>query len=108
MCIKGCSRSRRTSEPVKVHVVSKKNTPPSSTVTNKGSVKVPKEIRECLDLQPGDRVEFHVEQTGAIRLEPIRSYERRAAGMFRHKAQGALSTEEMDKAIEKAFRNGKL
>ena len=34
---------------------------PSSTLTSKGQTTLPKEIREQLHLQPGDRIEYVIE-----------------------------------------------
>ncbi|MGA9304266.1 MAG: AbrB/MazE/SpoVT family DNA-binding domain-containing protein [Candidatus Sulfotelmatobacter sp.] len=44
----------------------------SSTISSKGQVTVPQEIRKRLGLQTGDRVEFVVEE-GRTVLRPVRS-----------------------------------
>lgn len=44
----------------------------SSTISSKGQITVPQEIRKRLGLQPGDRVEFVVEE-GRTVLRPARS-----------------------------------
>jgi antitoxin PrlF len=44
----------------------------SSTISSKGQVTVPKEIRKRLGLQPGDRVEFVAEE-GRTVIRPVRS-----------------------------------
>ncbi len=38
-----------------------------SRITSKGQVTVPKEVRECLGLRPGDELEF-IEQDGVFHL----------------------------------------
>jgi len=45
--------------------------PPTSTISSKGQITVPVEIRNRLGLHPGDRVEFCVED-GRTTLRPIR------------------------------------
>lgn len=40
----------------------------SSTLTRKGQTTIPKAIRERLNLKPGDRIDFVVEQGGVVRL----------------------------------------
>ena len=44
----------------------------SSTISSKGQVTVPQEIRKRLGLEPGDRVEFVVEE-GRTVIRPARS-----------------------------------
>ncbi len=46
----------------------------SSTISSKGQITVPQEIRNRLGLEPGDRVEFVVEE-GRTVLRPSRSEE---------------------------------
>jgi antitoxin PrlF len=46
----------------------------SSTISSKGQITVPHEIRKRLGLEPGDRVEFVVEE-GRTVLRPARSEE---------------------------------
>jgi len=44
-----------------------------ATLTSKGQITLPKEIREQLQLQPGDRVEFLVGPDGRITVWPVTS-----------------------------------
>jgi antitoxin PrlF len=44
----------------------------SSTISSKGQITVPQEIRKRLGLEPGDRVEFVVEE-GRTVIRPARS-----------------------------------
>ena len=44
-----------------------------ATLTSKGQITLPKEIREQLKLQPGDRVEFLVGPDGRITVWPVTS-----------------------------------
>ncbi len=47
-----------------------------ATLTSKGQLTLPKEIREHLGLKPGDRVVFEVEEGGArLRIEKRRALE---------------------------------
>jgi len=41
-------------------------------VTSKGQVTVPRQIRQLLGVQPGDRLRFEADATG-VRLQPIRA-----------------------------------
>ena len=42
----------------------------TATVTSKGQITIPKEIREALELEVGDRVAFRVDASGRVVLEP--------------------------------------
>lgn len=45
--------------------------PMSTTITVKGQVTIPKQIRDSLGLLPGARVEFAVNREGEVVLHPI-------------------------------------
>jgi antitoxin PrlF len=44
----------------------------SSTISSKGQITVPQEVRKRLGLQPGDRVEFVAEEDRTV-IRPIRA-----------------------------------
>ena len=59
---------------------------PSSTISSKGQVTVPIEVRHRLGLKAGDKVEFAFEE-GKTVLRPVLAEEdpwRRTSGRFRH------------------------
>jgi len=43
---------------------------PTSTITSKGQVTIPKEIREAMGIEPGDRVVFRMDASGRVVVEP--------------------------------------
>lgn len=43
----------------------------ATTVTSKGQVTIPKEIRDLLGIEPGNAVEFRVDQTGQVVVKKI-------------------------------------
>jgi AbrB family looped-hinge helix DNA binding protein len=43
---------------------------PTSTVTTKGQITIPKSIREALNLQTGDRVVFQLRDDGVVEIQP--------------------------------------
>ena len=43
---------------------------PTSTITSKGQVTIPKEIRHLMGLEPGDRVVFRADASGRVVVEP--------------------------------------
>jgi AbrB family looped-hinge helix DNA binding protein len=42
-----------------------------ATVTSKGQVTLPKEMRRRLGIQKGSRIRFTIPATGAVRVEPV-------------------------------------
>lgn len=70
-----------------------------ATVTDKGQVTVPKEIRDRLGIEPGVKLDFQIEPDGTLR---VRTLKRGAAGLFGllHDAgRSAPSVEEMNEAL---------
>ena len=43
---------------------------PSSTLTSKGQITIPKEVRDTLDIRAGDRVAFILRSDGVVELRP--------------------------------------
>ena len=43
-----------------------------TTLTSKGQVTIPAEIRAKLDLKPGDKLRFKLSKSGALTIEPHR------------------------------------
>lgn len=72
------------------------------TLTSKGQVTVPKEVREHLHLASGDRLEFVIEQSGRVSLQPLGGSVRRLYGMFQRKGRPAPTIEQMEEALIEA------
>ena len=53
-----------------------------TTLTVKGQVTIPKQIRDSLDLQPGTRLEFTVNGDGEVVLQRADTARRRKADRF--------------------------
>ena len=73
-----------------------------ATVTSKGQITLPKEVRERHHLKPGDSVEF-IEQDGRTWLRPRNLRAVDLAGMVHRPGMKALTIEEMDEAIGDAI-----
>ena len=41
---------------------------PTSTITSKGQITIPKEVRSHLGVAPGDRLDFAIGQDGSVRI----------------------------------------
>jgi antitoxin PrlF len=71
----------------------------ASTVTSKGRITIPKEIRERLRLRPGNRVEFQIDAAGQVILKPQNRDVRSLYGIIRSPRKRAVTLGEMDAAI---------
>ena len=74
----------------------------TSTITSKGQITLPKQIRERLHLVSGDRIDFVVEENGQIVVRPARSRLRQLRGMLRDRKRKPVSVVQMDAAIARA------
>lgn len=74
-----------------------------STVTSKGQMTIPKEIREYLKLHPGDKIDFIIEE-GKVVMEPTTLDVKELEGILYKPHKKAVSVEEMKTAVQKRFR----
>ncbi len=72
---------------------------PRSTLTSKGQITLPKEIREHLALETGDRVNFEIRE-GIVVLEPETTDIRTLRGIVKHRGR-RVSLEDMQEAIRR-------
>jgi AbrB family looped-hinge helix DNA binding protein len=79
------------------------NTIAASTLTSKGQITIPKEIRERLRLQPGNRVEFHIDGHGQVIMRAKNVDVRELKGMIRSRRKTPLSIEEMNEDIARGW-----
>ena len=71
---------------------------PSSHLTSKGQVTIPKPIRQLLKVQPGDRVDFVVDG-GQVYLRPSTVDLRSLRGLLHRPSQKAVSIQAMNAAV---------
>ena len=74
-----------------------------ATITSKGQVTLPKPIRDRLHLEPGDRIEFLLDDDGRLRVEPVTASVTQLKGML-PKPSLPITLKEMDEAIARAAR----
>lgn len=70
----------------------------TSTLTSKGQITLPRDVRQALGLAPGDKIDF-VATDGGYKLVPLRQDIRALKGRFAGRMQRPVTTEEMDDAI---------
>lgn len=80
---------------------------PRATLTSKGQLTLPKQLRDRLRLEVGDRIDFTVDDRGRLIGIPARRAGGEAvSGSLRHLAKRQpVSLEEMERAIR--LRHGK-
>lgn len=74
---------------------------PSATVTSKGQITIPKEVRDGLGIGTGDRVEFVAEETGVYRVVAATRDVRHLKGLI-EKPPKPVSVEAMKRAAARA------
>ena len=71
---------------------------PSSTVTSKGQITIPVEVRRALKLEPGTRVDFLAQPNGSYELAPATSSISALKGIVKRPVR-PVSLKVMDDAI---------
>ena len=68
-----------------------------ATMTSKGQITIPKEIRDRLGLKTGDKVVFHLLEGGGVRVEPRNVDTLSLAGCLRSRVR--LTLDEIEEGI---------
>ena len=71
-----------------------------ATLTNKGQVTLPKELRERLGLTAGSRLDFSIDDNGELRARLVATTALGLAGLLRRPGQPPVTVEQMNEAIE--------
>ena len=71
---------------------------PTSTVTTKGQITLPRDVRTALGLGAGDKVDF-VAIEGGFKLIPLRNDVRAIKGRFAGRVERPVTIDEMEEAI---------
>jgi AbrB family looped-hinge helix DNA binding protein len=76
-----------------------------STLTSKGQITIPKDVRERLQLHAGDKIEFVANNQNEFVIKPITKKVSDIAGLLKsYKKKNPVSIEEMNKAIGKQIQ----
>lgn len=70
----------------------------AAKLTSKGQITIPKDIRQHLKINQGDKVEFYVGDNGMVIISPVRSDVRKLKGIV-PKPDKPVSIEDMNSAI---------
>ena len=78
---------------------------PLSTLTTKGQVTIPKDIRETLHLYKGDKVEFIISDTNEVILRPVTKKVSDVFGsLSNYKKESSITVEKMNEAIKENIK----
>jgi len=77
---------------------------PTATMTTKGQVTIPKEVREHLGIETGDRLSFVVQEDGTVIVQPITRHVRELGGLLQRPGQRPVSANEMDEGIARRMK----
>ena len=79
----------------------------TATITSKGQITIPKEIRDSLILHAGDKIDFTVTENGEMLLKPLTRRVDDLFGRLQKPGQQALTPEAMDAAIRQRVSSGR-
>jgi antitoxin PrlF len=71
----------------------------AATLTSKGQITIPVQVRIALGVDAGDRIEFVEIEKGQFAIVPANRSVRELKGMLRVKRKRPVSIEEMNRAI---------
>ena len=72
----------------------------TATLTSKGQITIPKEIRDRLMLHSGDKLDFQLTAQGEVLLKPVTRHVDEVFGRLSSPSQTTLTPAEMDAAIQ--------
>lgn len=73
---------------------------PTATVTSKGQITIPKEIRDELGLDSGSRIAFRLRADGTVEMQPETVDLMSLCGSIKPKIRG-VTVEDMNEAVRK-------
>jgi AbrB family looped-hinge helix DNA binding protein len=72
---------------------------PAATLSSKGQLVIPKEVRDRMGVRPGDRVDFVMQDNGDVLIRPAVASIDQLYGLLHRPGQRAVSVEEMNEAV---------
>jgi antitoxin PrlF len=76
---------------------------PTATITSKGQLTIPVQVRKALGVDSGDRIEFVELAKGQFAIIPATRSLQELNGLFKGRRKTAATVEEMDEAIAKGI-----
>ncbi|HEY9638382.1 MAG TPA: AbrB/MazE/SpoVT family DNA-binding domain-containing protein [Coleofasciculaceae cyanobacterium] len=76
-----------------------------ATVTTKGQITIPKEIRDYLKLETGSKIEFVIDESGNVKIVPLNVPVEALSGVLHRPGMKTATIEEMEIAIAEGARD---
>ncbi len=76
-----------------------------STITSKGQITIPKDVRNILHLESGSKVDFFINDNGEVIMRPLSKTTEDIFGILSSKKRRNVSVKDMDKKIKKTFKD---
>lgn len=76
---------------------------PTATMTSKGQITVPKQVRDELHLKPGTKIDFRLGQRGEIILRPKSWDVKKIKGMIKPPPGVHVNIEDMNETIARGW-----
>jgi len=77
---------------------------PTATLTTKGQITIPREVREHLGVDVGDRLSFIVQDDGTVVVRPLTRHVRELGGLLLRPGRRTVSLAEMNQGIARRMR----
>ncbi len=75
---------------------------PTSTITSKGQITIPRTVRERLNWKTGDRLDFTIDTSGRVIVELATGDIRELRGLLHRPGRKPASVEQMNEAIRRS------
>jgi len=76
-----------------------------ATLTSKGQLTLPKEIRDRMNLDTGSILDFQIQADNTITARQVQPAARRIRGLLKSPHAAPLTVEQMDQAVSKHLRD---
>jgi len=76
-----------------------------ATMTDKGQITIPKEIRDQIGIGPGSKLDFELLEDRSLRVRVVARGGDNLFGLVHHQGQAPLSCEAMDNGIAEAVKS---
>lgn len=82
---------------------------PVATLSAKGQITIPDEVRKQLRLKAGDEIDFQVLENGTVTMVPLSGRTEEVFGwLARYRKRRPVSVDEMSRLLRRGFKRGRV
>lgn len=82
---------------------------PITTLSTKGQVTIPHEVRRQLRLKAGDKIDFLLQKDGTVTMMPLSGSTEEVFGcLARYRKRRPISADEMSRLLRRRFKRGRV